>query len=137
MVDEQRVQRLLRRILDDVVTLRALGDVPDPSDSVTLGAIKYAFVTSIEGCVRVAQHLAASEGWRAPDSNALAFDVLAEHGIVEADFGRRLARAVGFRNLLVHQYADIDDRRVVAMLGEVGDLEAFVNAVGAWLERQR
>ncbi|MDQ3738995.1 MAG: DUF86 domain-containing protein [Actinomycetota bacterium] len=137
MVDEQRVQRLLRRVLDDVDTLRSLGGAADPSEPVRLGAIKYAFVTSIEGCVRVAQHLGASEGWRAPDSNAAAFDVLAEHGVVDTELGTRLSRAVGFRNLLVHQYADIDDRRVVGMLGEVDDLESFVDAIGAWLEQQR
>ena len=103
MVDEQRVQRLLRRVLADVATLRSLGARPDEGDAVRLGAIKYAFVTSIEGSIRVAQHLAASEGWRPPDTNADAFAVLAENDVIDAELSTRLARAVGFRNVLVHQ----------------------------------
>ncbi|CAN5660754.1 MAG: type VII toxin-antitoxin system HepT family RNase toxin [Ilumatobacteraceae bacterium] len=137
MVDEPRVQRLLRRVVEDVATLRELGSSEDVSQRVRLGAIKYAFVTAIEGCVRVGQHLGASEGWRAPDRNADAFVVLAEHSVLDDLLAARLGRAVGFRNLLVHQYADVDDERVVAMLEEVGDLETFVTAVSAWVEAQR
>ena len=102
-------------------------------DSVRLAAIKYGFVTAIEGCTRVAQHIGASEGWRAPDSNADALAVLAEHGVIAAELGMDLARAVGFRNLLVHLYADVDDDRVVSMLDRVGDLEDFVSAVSSWI----
>lgn len=44
-----------------------------------------------------------------------------------------MARAVGFRDVLVHRYADVDDRRVVAFLDHVGDLEAFVASVARWM----
>lgn len=137
MVDEPRVQRLLRRLLDDVATLRELGASSEVPQRARLGAIKYAFVTAIEGCVRIAQHLGASEGWRVPDRNADAFTVLAEHSVLDDRLAARLGRAVGFRNLLVHQYADVDDERVVGMLADLGDLEAFVNEISAWVEAQR
>lgn len=39
-----------------------------------------------------------------------------------------------FRNLLVHQYAVIDDRRVIALLARLEDLESFVAAVAALAE---
>jgi uncharacterized protein YutE (UPF0331/DUF86 family) len=44
-----------------------------------------------------------------------------------------LARAVGFRNVLVHRYAEVDDRLVVAQLDEIADLDDLVAAVSAWL----
>lgn len=40
-----------------------------------------------------------------------------------------LAGAVGFRNVLVHDYAEVDDRRVVAHLQFLPDLRAFVAAM--------
>lgn len=46
-----------------------------------------------------------------------------------------MGRAAGFRNLLVHEYAAIDDRIVVANLDRLDDLEAFVDAVTRWMER--
>ena len=55
-------------------------------------------------------------------------------GWVEEDLAVLLADAARFRNLLVHQYADVDDGRVVAIARErTGDLEAFRRAVVARL----
>lgn len=46
----------------------------------------------------------------------------------------RLAKAAGLGNVLVHQYAEVDDVRVVSFLDELSDLEALVTAVTAWME---
>ena len=39
------------------------------------------------------------------------FTRLAELGVLDAEFARRIARAAGLRNRLVHEYEDIDPRR--------------------------
>lgn len=58
----------------------------------------------------------ASEGYRAPSNYGEVFTVLAEHGhLADEDVPTFVAMA-GARDLLVHGYADIDDRRVVATL---------------------
>ncbi len=135
MVDERRVRRLLQRIRDDLSYLseRARGDrAAVRADVDRLAALKYHFITAIEGCLDVAQHLCASEGWGPPKSNADAMRVLAAHGVLTPDLGQALARAVGFRNLLVHGYADVDDERVIAFLDHVDLLAAFVQSVSRW-----
>ena len=37
-----------------------------------------------------------------------------------------MAQAVGFRNVLVHGYAAVDDRKVVAYLDHLDDVRTFV-----------
>ena len=59
--------------------------------------------------------------------------LLGRHGVVPDDLAGRVARAVGFRNVLVRQYADVDDGLVVAQLDRLGDLDAYVAAVARWL----
>ena len=81
----------------------------------------------------MAQHLCASEGWGPPASNADAMHVLARQGVLGADLAEVLARAVGFRNVLVHGYAEVDDDLVVAQLDRVDRLEGFVAAVARWI----
>jgi len=141
VVDEGRVARLLRGVeerldrLDDAGG-RLAGASPDAlPDALLLDAVKYLFVTAIEGCVDVGHHVAASERWGAPDTNAAAFTVLAEHGVIDTQLAARLGQAVGFRNVLVHQYAVVDDQRVMAYLEELGDLRAFVQQVSRWMTR--
>ena len=135
MVDEARVLALLRSIEADLALLdrESRADEVRRADDVWLRGVKYTFVTAIEGCVDVAQHLAASESWGAPATNADAVRLLGRHGLVEPGLAERLARAVGFRNVLVHDYVEVDDRIVLARLDDHADLDAFVAAVLRWL----
>jgi uncharacterized protein YutE (UPF0331/DUF86 family) len=137
VVDEVRVERLLRAITDDLAFLRveAGADAARRDDPAWLRAVKYAFVTSIEACLDVAQHLCASEGWGPPATNADALVVLGRHGVVDGDLARRLAQAVGFRNVLVHEYVTVDDVIVERRLDDLSDLDGFVAAVAGWLSR--
>jgi uncharacterized protein YutE (UPF0331/DUF86 family) len=135
VVDEGRVSRLLRGVSERVQRLDAERDAPRSrqQDALWLDGVKYLFVTAIEGCVDVAQHIGASEGWAAPSDNAEAVRTLGRHAVVDAALADRVARAVGFRNVLVHQYIDVDDARVRQALGELDDLSDFVSEVTRWL----
>ncbi|MDQ3575086.1 MAG: DUF86 domain-containing protein [Actinomycetota bacterium] len=139
MVDERRVRRLLQRVSEDLayLTRRAQEDpATQLGDVERMAALKYVFVTAIEGCLDTAQHLCASEGWGPPASNAEAFRLMARHGVVPGELAEAMAAAVGFRNVLVHGYVDVDDRRVVAFLDRVGQLEEYVSVVSGWVGRQ-
>ena len=132
MVDARRVRRLLQHIDDDLAFLReraAADRAPLRADRERMAALKYVFVTAIEACIDVAQHLCASEGWGPPSTNADALRVLARHRAISPELGDSLARAVGFRNVLVHGYAEVDDDRVIAQLDRLEEIADFVRAV--------
>ena len=57
-------------------------------------------------------------------------------GVIDVELASRLRSAIGFRNVLVHQYAEVDDDRVVASLGDLDDLDAYVAQVAAWTTSQ-
>lgn len=47
-----------------------------------------------------------------------------------ASLATKLARMTGLRNMLVHRYAHIDDRRVLAIIrSDLKDLEEFIDAL--------
>lgn len=134
MVDEGRVSRLLRNVAARAERLdSATKQDEDERSDLWLDGIKYLFVTSIEGCVDVAQHIASSEGHPAPDANADAIRSLGRHDVIDTDLADSLGRAVGFRNVLVHQYTDVDDAIVLASLHDVEQLHRFVQQVSAWM----
>lgn len=135
MVDERRVRRLLQAVTDDLTFLRERAAAPESlaGDRERMAALKYVFVTAIEGCLSVAQHVCAAEGWGPPTSNADAMRVLGSQALLDADLAASMAGAVGFRNILVHGYVDVDDRRVVAFLDRLDDLDRYVAAVAARL----
>lgn len=138
MVDARRARRLLQRISEDLSFLdeRVEHRLDLLGDRERLAAVKYVFVTAIEGCIDVAQHLAASEGWGPPGTNADAVRLLARHGVIRTELAEAVARAVAFRDVLVHGYVDVDDRQVVSFLERLGDLRAFVAGVAAFVDHQ-
>jgi uncharacterized protein YutE (UPF0331/DUF86 family) len=59
---------------------------------------------------------------------------LGKHGVISTELAEVMARAAGFRNLLVHRYEMIDDNAVVSFLAHLDQLEQYIGGVLAWLE---
>ncbi len=136
MVDEGRIARLLRGVSDRTARLRSAAATPETDRGpLWLDGVKYLLITAIEACIDVAQHIGSSESFAAPDSNAAAIRALGEHGVVDPTLAASIARAVGFRNVLVHQYTTVDDTIVLDTLDRLDELDAFVAQVGDWVLR--
>lgn len=137
MVDAGRVARLLRDVEERVGRLDAARNERSGrrDDAMWLDAIKYLFVTAIEGCTDVAHHIAASERWDAPDTNAQSFAILQRHGVIDVPTAKAMALASGFRSVLVHRYVDVDDACVLSALDDLGSLRRFAEQVSAWVLR--
>ncbi len=79
-----------------------------------------------------ADHVIAAEHLRAPESYADAFAVLGGADLLPAELmhaGKEMAR---FRNVLVHLYAEVDDRRVVRVLrNDLNGLDSLCAAMAA------
>lgn len=138
MVDPERLHRILRRVSADLAVLRRYAEVPAAeleADPARLGHVKYLFITCIEGCVDAAHHVGATQGYEPPGTNAEAMLLLARHGVLTDPVAAALAQAVGFRNVLVHGYATVDDGRVVAYLAELDDIGSFVDQMASLLPK--
>lgn len=137
MIDTPRLGALLQRIRDEGAALRRLAAREDLLDDDTaLPAAKYRLVVAVEAMIDVAEHVIASEGLRPATSFADSFQSLTESAWIDAELADALADAARFRNLLVHQYADVDDGRVVEILRtRMDDLDLFVTTVAERLEQ--
>ena len=135
MVDDARVLRLLRAVSDDLAVLRAeaAAGASRRQDPMWLRGVKYAFVTAIEACVDCAQHVCSSQGWGPPHDNGDAMRLLGHHGVVSSPLAVAMRQAVGFRNVLVHEYVTVDDAVVLARLQDLSDLERYVAAVAEYV----
>lgn len=85
-------------------------------------AVQVVIDLAVSTCVRL--------GVGSPPTYADAFRQLADAQVLQRDLADRLARAAGFRNLVVHAYGRLDLQRVhaTAMAGPA-DLRAFLVAL--------
>ena len=69
-----------------------------------------------------------------PADHRQLFELLTKHKVVSASLSTKLISMAGFRNVLVHEYLDIDRRRVYGVLTKsLGDFEKFIKAVSKLL----
>ncbi|RMF20750.1 MAG: DUF86 domain-containing protein [Deltaproteobacteria bacterium] len=103
----------------------------DAQDIVTLNLTR-----AVQLAVDIASHVLAGREEPPPETMGAAFDRLCEAGILTEEIASRMKRAVGFRNLAVHQYEAIDWAIVHAICTQhLRDFEDFARAVTTQLEK--
>lgn len=130
-MDEVRVLRLLRSIEQDLGALAAEASAgPErQADPLWLPGVKYLLLSAIEGCIDIAQHLCAVNGWGPPHDNGDAMSVLGSKGVLDPGLATAMRQAVGFRNVLVHEYIRVDDAIVRDRVHDHSDLTQFVTSI--------
>ncbi len=89
---------------------------------------------AVQICIDLGTQLLMEGSARAPDSYAGVFQSMGATGILPVDLADRLSEAAKQRNLLVHLYMEIDDRKVFASLGSLDDLRRFAAIVGSEID---
>ena len=92
---------------------------------------------AIQTCIDIAFHLCGARGV-VPTTAAEAFAQLAKLKLIERSLAQRLQRAVGFRNVLAHEYTEVDWKIVMQVMRTgTRDLAAFGKAVVKLLGESR
>lgn len=93
---------------------------------------------AIESCIDIATHLVAGLELPRQDRAADIFLLLGKNNIISKETANKFSKVVGFRNILVHEYADIDYELAYSDLEEkLKDLKDFARQVLRFLEKQR
>lgn len=89
---------------------------------------------AIECALDIGNHIISDNVWREPQSNKDVFVVLCENNIVSQNQSQSLQKMAQFRNLLVHDYARIDETILFGILKKnVNDLVEYVVAITSQL----
>lgn len=124
-------ERILGRLDDLEQYLRELRQVAPASveeyrQVATRRACERLLQIAVEAVVDVCAMLVAGLRLGLPGEEDDLFEKLHAAGVLPADLKERLRRMKAFRNILVHEYARVDDRRVLEILQSgLRDFEEF------------
>jgi uncharacterized protein YutE (UPF0331/DUF86 family) len=128
---------MLSEHVNDLTALAPLSYEEYAENRILRGYVERTLQICAQICLDIGGHLIAELALRAPADSRDIFAVLHEEGIIPDVLLSDLARMVGFRNVIVHDYARIDDGLVYTVLQEnVSDFARFAAAVIAFLERE-
>lgn len=138
MVDARVVSRKLEGIEQYHGELRdkqELSQTEFLSDITEQRAVERMFENVIQACVDLALHVATRAFGYEADSSKGAVAVLDENDVLDDETAADLIDAVGFRNVLAHEYGDVRSDQVYQYLQN--DLELYEDVsqqVAAWFE---
>ena len=134
MVDRFVVTARITKIREYVALLRKIRGLADErrfvSDPLIYGNAERYLQLAIQAVLDISHHIVADRSLPLPADSKSLFDLLARQKVVSKGLSVKLAAMAGLRNILVHEYLEIDRRRIYrALTTELRDFETFVRAV--------
>lgn len=140
MVDTETVLEKLRHIRAALKRIREKSPAskeelfgnPDTQD-----VILRNLQNALQGCLDIASHVVADEGWGKPTKSGEFFILLADQKVIPKELAASFVRLIKFRNILVHEYAALDfDKTWTIVHQELSKIDAFCEAIAQSLEAQ-
>jgi len=127
----ESLRRCVQRIRDKTpASAQILLDDFDLQDIISVNLER-----AVQLCVDIAAHLIADSKEAMPTTMADGFDILQKLDIIPAELALRLRKAVGFRNISVHAYQEIDWEIVYAIItSRLDDFTSLAQRVDALLQ---
>lgn len=136
-INRELISKIKKEIEYHIFKIKRKAALPDDvfwSDDDNIAAIKHRLLESIEGASRICSHLNAKLFKRATESYADCFEKLCDGGIITDELAQRLIQMANFRNLLVHRYEIIDDKKVLKYArNNLDDFSDFLQSVSGYL----
>lgn len=93
-------------------------------------SILFNLQMAVQNCIDIAAHIISEEELGIAGSTNEMFYMLQENGYLSPELTENMVAAVGFRNLVVHEYGNIDLRQVYQIAHQdIDDMEGFLKAI--------
>lgn len=125
LIKAAAVERALKRVAEEYRGDPGRLDAPTVQDSILLNLQR-----ACESGIDLAMHVVAAERLGVPQDARNAFALLKQGGVISESLMARLQAMVGFRNIAVHEYVQLQLPILRRILDErLGDFTEFTRAV--------
>ena len=138
MVDKALLLRKISELETYQKQIREFSDITLQNykeDWKTQRVVERTLQIMIETCADIANHIISDAGIRVPTGYSDTFKVLFENNFIDRELFLIMEKMAKFRNIIVHQYEEVDAEIVIAILKKhLADFEKFKEAVLAYLK---
>ena len=139
-LDRETIERRLRKLEENLSLLKELksiGLTEFLDDRKTRLYAAHLLQTAIQCVIDIGSHLVSGLNLGRVERYSDIPEALANGGIVPAALSRKLKKMIGLRNILVHEYLEVDYVALHRFIQtELRDFEEFAAAVASFLERE-
>ena len=132
-VNTEKINTLSKDLLDTVSELKSIINARESvfiKDTKNIYSLRYLLIEAVEAMANICNHILTRVTGQVPKGYPDCFEKLSEAKIISKELGERLKKLAGLRNILIHKYWTIDDRKVFkSAKGNIGDFEEFLRQI--------
>lgn len=140
LVDKQIVLRKISYLETYYLQIKDFSEISAEeylSDWKTQRIVERTLQMMIETCVDITNHIISDVGMRIPGTYADTFKVLHENKIIDQELFSVMEKMAKFRNIVVHQYEEVDSGIVILILKKhLSDFQQFRDAILSYLQNR-
>ncbi|MCF8036511.1 MAG: DUF86 domain-containing protein [Desulfobacteraceae bacterium] len=133
MVDREIIIAKTNAAKKHLSRIQSLAEGPKQAfmeDQNTQDIILFNIQLAVQNCIDIAAHVISEQGLGVPGSNNEMFYCLEENGYINRQIAEKMVKAVGMRNLIVHEYGKLDLERIYQTLQhDINDLQEFLKTM--------
>lgn len=135
------LEKKFERLKEQIIHLKKLKEEVKTPEDLKADFRKEAiaerlFQIALEVVLDIGRMIISTENLPRPENNDEIFGILAQAKIISGEFSKKAFGMGRFRNILVHGYMIIDEKRVFENLQKLPLFEEFVSFVAKYLEKK-
>lgn len=141
MLDIELIRRKLSRLNMYLEKLRPIAQkslAEYKSDFYLKSSAERLIQLIVECATDINNHTVVETGNRPPEDYSVSFIRAADTGLISRELAEKLKGSAGMRNILVHEYMEIDDERVYnAIVLTLKEYKEYIKQVDEFIDKDR
>ena len=139
MIDKKVIEerlKILEKALEGLVNIRedSLDDIRHSLEK--QWAVEHGLQLAIQTLLDIGSHILVEEGERNINNYTDIIRQLGEMGIIPREFAKSIEGMAGLRNILVHEYVNVDLEIIIKILQQrIEDFEQFISLIRKYLSK--
>ena len=138
-INIEKIKTLEKDLLDTISEIKSLISLEEEAflkDRKNIYTLRYLLIEAVEAMANICNHILTRLKGQVPKGYPDCFEKLSDAGIITKELGNKLRKVASLRNIIIHKYWEIDDRKVFnSAKVNINDFEEFLKQINEILEK--
>ncbi|NCO68354.1 MAG: hypothetical protein COY75_08530 [Nitrospirae bacterium CG_4_10_14_0_8_um_filter_41_23] len=139
-INIEKIKTLEKDLLDTVSAIKSITAAEEEvfvKEQRDVYSLRYLLIEAVEAMANICNHILARIAGQPPKGYPDCFEKLSGAGIITRELGEKLKKLASLRNIIIHKYWNIDDRKVFKSSKEnIGDFEEFLRQINKFIKKK-
>jgi len=138
-INIEKIKTLEKDLLDTVSEIKSITAVEEEvfvKNQKDIYSLRYLLIAAVEAMANICNHILTRVTGQMPKGYPDCFEKLSDAKIITKDLSDMLKKAASLRNIIIHKYWEVDDRKVFKSVKEnISDFEEFLRQINEFMKK--